>query len=101
MPETIVRIPVAGSSILDKPLFVYRRAIRNGEVIGDSHVTDELQVVDAICRIGGGSRNDDRGKRRSLNNSHVLSWVDNERWFDELGWSCWWDEGRFGGDGGA
>ena len=61
MSEAIVRVPVAGSAILDEPLFVDGRAVGDGCVIGNGEVFDIGQVVDAVGGIGGcGGNNNGR-----------------------------------------
>ena len=54
--QTITCIPVAGSAVLDEPLFVDGGAIRYGSSIENGQVRNEGQIADAIFRVGGGSR---------------------------------------------
>ena len=101
MPEVIGCVPVASSGILNEPLFINGCTIGNGGVIGNRNITNELQVINAIGWVRGGSGQDDGWQRCGLNDNHVLRWVDDEGGFDELSWCSGWDEGCGGGAGGA
>jgi hypothetical protein len=98
MFQTITRIPIAGTTILDEPLFIERQAKRGEHVVRNCKVFDKSEIVGTFLRIYCWNN---CWQRSGLNYNNFLCRVNNKSRFDEWRLNCGWAEWRRRGSGGA
>jgi hypothetical protein len=85
MLQTITRIPVAGATILDKPLLVESQAKCGEHVVRNGQVFDKREIIVTILRI---CRWDNRWQRSGLDNYDFLRRVNDKSWLDQRSLDC-------------